>query len=216
MNRNRVFMLSYIAFIFVSIIVRAFWDFPMWNSLVAAVTCTSFFFALADLNCSSYNNNIKLLNDYESETIQQREHAMNLLFFIKFMLKNDMSVKNTKLLDECKNETEEIIKDIEQKGSIYEKTLKKNNMNLIQAQIFLFFGFILFFCILSFKPITDYIIKYQEMITMFVFAIVLLSPFWDESTKKRNEKAIERTKKITERIMNLERKYKEGVMANAH
>lgn len=48
MKRNNLFMFSYIVFIFVCVVVRVFCEYPMWNTLIAAISFSSGMFAVAD------------------------------------------------------------------------------------------------------------------------------------------------------------------------
>ena len=49
MKRNDIFMWAYISFIFVCIILRMNWAFPLWGAVVIAITISSVFFATEDL-----------------------------------------------------------------------------------------------------------------------------------------------------------------------
>ena len=46
MKRNNYFMIAYMLFIGVCIIARVFVEFESWGRLVAAVTCSSWFFLI--------------------------------------------------------------------------------------------------------------------------------------------------------------------------
>ena len=48
MKRNNMFMLAYIAFIFIAVWTKPIYDSSIWNRIVGAVTVTSWLFALAD------------------------------------------------------------------------------------------------------------------------------------------------------------------------
>ena len=48
MKKQNLLMYAFVAFLFICLLVKPFWTFPMWDAFVIAISCASYFFAFGD------------------------------------------------------------------------------------------------------------------------------------------------------------------------
>lgn len=43
MKKQNLLMYAFVAFLFICLLVKPFWTFPMWDAFVIAISCASYF-----------------------------------------------------------------------------------------------------------------------------------------------------------------------------
>lgn len=197
MKRNNYFMIAYMLFIGVCIIARVFVEFESWGKLVAAVTCSSWFFAIAD----SYSSDVAHMQEYVDITAN---YASVNLKSIKTII-TGLHDRITKLKSESENDDkavsngEQLIKDLEEIMPYFqdkEKEIDKQRAKIKRRSFFSTLytvaGFFVFFLIMTFNTIASIAEAHQDYLTVVAFASILLTQFFDplqreQNAKKRNE-----------------------------
>ncbi len=180
MQRNNLFMLAYIFFIFVSSWIRVIYDYPMWPKLVAAITIASFFLIISDLVYSLVKNTYEnMQTETEYIVVIQEEFDVMEKYTEKYLKEKADKIDEIK-----KVKIEETIESMAGKlKSIRERA--KNIINYcekykIVADIFTVLGFLSFFLILVFEVISNFIIGILDLITVLSFGFVLLTQYFSE------------------------------------
>ena len=182
-KRNNFFMCAYIVFIILCVILRIFIDFPLWNSIVLAITTSSILFAFEDLFMSlsqSLSNSVDIAESFIAEAHE------NVVKDLSFFAKMDEQVK---LHEYTENDISELqcglnpakikVQEMNQFINNFEKSTsnKKRTQNRCKkiANIFAFLGF---FCLLSTMIITSLTtvpMLLQEIFTVLPFAVILIT-----------------------------------------
>ena len=222
MKRNNWLMIAYIIFIFVSCIIRCFYIFPMWESLVIAVTVSTSVFSYADVFLSrseSIESQIKITRKIDQEIQEQiqieKPIADNIL---KEALSCDQerpeSEKLIKLANKLKSRSSDLEKMIREKSEYLEKKTKQCRTYNIIGAILSVIGFVLFLCILVYEPIKNIFIKHQDLLTVTSFALVLstqfIRDFYTQMVTRENEskeEALSKLKKYVKRLKEAEESY---------
>lgn len=199
MKRNSWLMIAYIIFIFISSIIRLFYVFPMWESLVIAVTVSTSLFTYADVFLSladSLESQIKsrcrLDRDIQEQIAIEKPITEKLYNDAQEITEPREAVEKIKRsvikLRNLNSEIEEVIED--NKKSCWETRKKINRYNLGGA-ILSIAGFVLFLCILVYEPLKLFFIKKQDILTVTSFALVLSTQFirdhFNQMMKHENE-----------------------------
>ncbi len=183
MKRNNIFMWAYIVFIFVASILRLFVAYDFWNSIVIAVTISSMVFAFEDLyvrRAKFYNSSKENLQtiysqakkhfDRSKEYIEEATAVLNEVKALNVVLPE--SFLTLQIPDSSNEKAQETFNSLKEMISKLEKDAKKFKKT---AYIFAFIGF---FCLFSFLVICELCripLIIQELITVFSFAIILLT-----------------------------------------
>lgn len=196
MKRNNIFMWAYISFIFISGIVRIISDFPLWSSIVLAITISSFIFAFEDFY-STISNMYKDLYNISKNFISETKNkiAEDLVFLHSVRSKTELYKKSKYDIFDI----EKSFETLEEKCNCAEKKLKKietdmnNNFGMYKkykklAFICSFMGFLLLFCTLVFTSFVTVPTLLQEIITVFSFAIILSTQQFKVLAYKRIER----------------------------
>ena len=188
MKRNDMFMLAYIIFMVIAVVTRIFFDYQMWKPLVAAITCSSWMFAVADHYLLVSNEVLKLT----SKQKELMEYALKQYTKTATAIDNRIeSLNNSRNKDSAtssiNNELEYLFKTKSnlsfcQNGySKMEKTLNsiinKNKKHQQEARIYTVVGFLLFFCTITFEPISSFAIKIQDLLSVLAFTMILFTNY---------------------------------------
>ena len=214
MKRNNIFMWAYISFIFISIIIRTVHDFPLWYPLVLAITVSSILFSLEDM-FSTFGNLYKDLYDIADNIILQinniNKYELNFLEKLKYdKAFNDSRIdihniiEILKPLEKSATETKAIIEDFKRDNI---KNRKKQKIFEGISDIFLYNGFLLLFCVLIFSPFIYLPALLQEGITVFSFAVILLT----QQMKVAISKTIKDTSANCNRVISEYKNSREGL-----
>lgn len=172
MKRKDIFILAYIAFIMLSVIIKQFYDYSMWNKIVVAVTAVSWMLSLSDslLNMSTLS---KETGQFLPIMEDQRQKAQKLAT-VSFENKGDEKWTS------IEKQYESIIKK-----SI--RLSKHEKPCVILSIVFAFISFVLFMCVLCFEPLYEKFYKDQDFLTVSSFGLILLTQFaiewWNDSNK---------------------------------
>lgn len=197
MNKNNLFMISYIIFIVVCAIIKIIWDYPMWGRIVAAITCSSWFFALADSEAADFTDLGEYRRIYSDYTAQASVKIKSILIELncRLLALNDTEVteKNEQIIAERTKHFEDLIAIVKEcEGECTEETekLQKDHLLMkrkkIMASVNAAAGFFAFFCVLTFEKVANLAIDIQDQLTVYAFAIILFTQYL--STEKRNQR----------------------------
>ena len=206
MKRNNLFMMAYIIFIFICAIVRLFGEFSHWQVIVAAITATSWIFALADFNHTAGSE----LNAISKVTLECAESSIEniqemLTTINAFLNKNQTKAENE--LVRTKQEQvnhyvrtkEQVIKclgNYEEMEFTAKKYSRVANISSRLAGTLTVVGFIGFFSILCFEGFSKIIISSQDIMTVMSFGIILLTQYMGDLSKEKRQKYKETTKNM--------------------
>ena len=200
MNRNNIFMISYIIFIVVCAIVKIIWDYPMWGKIVAAITCSSWFFALADLETDDYTDLDGYRGIYSNYTEQASAKIKSVLAELNCRL---LSLRNAEVTENNKQTIEKgikhfedliaIVKECEEECAEQKEKIQKDYLSIkhkkTMASVYATAGFFSFFCVLTFERVANLAIDIQDQLTVYAFAIILLTQYLSTEKKAlRNRK----------------------------
>ncbi len=196
MERNNKFMFAYILFIVFCGFARLFVEYSAWEEIVAAVTCSSWFFAVSD----SYRADIEDIQEYINIT---SNYSTSCLKSIKIIIegiqnsisqaKADVNVNRDNVDYVSKGEDiiqtlEEIIPYFQDKEKESKDKQSKIKRKEIGETIFTIGGYFTFFVILTFNTIAEIAIAVQDVLTVFAFASILVTQFFTTLNRKVNAK----------------------------
>ena len=189
MKRNNIFMWAYITFILLCTLFRIVFCFSLWQPIVLAVTVSSIFFAAESffsLQSRACNNMKGEAEKYISMIKDQMEPAF---VKVKILCKNEKHLhpenQTNSLLYEKADSIESKLNGRRAKleniiASLENSAKKYNEAENVAA----FLGFLCLFLLLligSIMPVPQIV---QEILTVFSFAIVLVSQQLDELYSK--------------------------------
>ena len=198
MKRNDIFMWAYITFVFFSIILRIFWEFPLWEPVVLAITISSMIFAAEDLFSSLarfLKESCDIADGFISTTRQEISKEREFLAIVdkKAEIHKDKEY-NISDINTSYNLIRNAIIKLEQHVESFEKTItgKKNLQMLYQkcANLMAYAGFLCLFCVLIFSSIGTVSTLFQEIMTVLAFGVVLVTQQLNLHTKKKIKKDI--------------------------
>jgi len=196
LKRNNIFMLAYIAFMILSVVIRIFLNYDLWEPLVLAISVSSIFFAI-DGFCNSVAHSIKGSCDIASEYIDEsrKNCYQNSLFFKKLerieashCRKNHEAAEVIQSYESTKALHAQMLKGIEafERDVLSKRDIQKRYEKW--ATRFSFAGFLSIFLSLIFEPYINLPTVIQEMISIASFAIVLFSQLIDDIAVERIKK----------------------------
>lgn len=210
MKRNNIFMWAYITFIGISIILRIFLNYAIWNPIVIAITISSMFFAFEDLFHLLYQTQKKscdMTENFIFDAKKKKEPA--IMFFSKLDNKaaeyEGTRYDLTKLQKQAANEKtrlEEIIELLNQLDELNEKDRKKEKRLKVTSQSFAYAGFLLLFVSMIACTLISVPQIVQEILTVLSFAIILI-------TQQINNIAVDKIQKENKRNSDLMQKFNE-------
>lgn len=186
MKKNNSFMLAYIIFIFVANIVKYFWEYPMWNTIVVSITVVSSFFAVSDFFLAG----AKLYENLKSSIGECIETALDEITQIKKLLDKRLSQSDdfvdSKLYTkqeqvEHYNDSKRRVEHIESDMVYYQGRMKSYaiySYRFRKSSEFLnIIGFILLFCIMGFEPVANFFCKDLDGTTVSAFGVILVTQY---------------------------------------
>lgn len=214
MKRNNYFMLAYILFIGFCIIGRLFVEFESWGRLVAAVTCSSWFFAVAD----SHFSDVEYMQEYVEITTN---YAKTNLKSIDTIIKG-LQDRITKMKAEPRYENasisdgEQLIKDLEEikpyfqsKETELEKERRKIKRSSFLSKFYTVVGFFIFFLIMTFNVFADIAEESQDYLTVVAFGSILLTQYFAPLQREQNAKKREEFEEIIQHFKSVSARYEE-------
>ncbi len=183
MKRNNIFMWAYISFILVSTFTRLLFEYSLWPQLVLAITFSTVLFAFEDLFISLGNalkDSCDIAEDFSARAYEDLESRLSLFEKIDEKANcyqnthNDISDIRDSFISHVAN-TEELfqaLKDLLRE--VQDKRNKQSQYNKI-ANVLAYFGFLILFCILIFSSFWTIPAVAQEIVTVFSFAVILIT-----------------------------------------
>lgn len=204
MKRNSIFMWAYITFVFMAIIMRLCFDYPLWTPLVLAVTISSVLFAVEDLfaslaktlsdTCDNIENFVSIARGKMEKALSSIENELaSLEKVLVFLEETSAALEKT---SKSANDIENLV----HKVSGTKKTTEKNKVRLtgmIQnlsdieqkaindrrlqkryseyANFLAYLGFLILFFVLILAPFTTISTATQDEFTVFSFFVILIT-----------------------------------------
>ena len=207
-------MLAYILFIGFCIIGRLFVEFESWGRLVAAVTCSSWFFAVAD----SHFSDVEYMQEYvEITTNYAKTNLKSIDTIIKGLqdritkMKAEPSYENASISD-----GEQLIKDLEEikpyfqsKETELEKERRKIKRSSFLSKFYTVAGFFIFFLIMTFNVFADIAEESQDYLTVVAFGSILLTQYFAPLQREQNAKKREEFEEIIQHFKSVSARYEE-------
>lgn len=214
MKRNSIFMLAYIAFVAICFIVRIFWNYPMWDNIVLAITISSVFFAYADM----FHIIADSIERGKRLSLEQCNHMMGIvddtMNHLRKLKANTDDDREKELLNESIDSYSEMRNKLNQVRKKY-VNLKIVNVcrNVENASLFIAFLFLL--CALVFQSLTKKLISVQSYATVLAFLLILLTPVIGTWIKGKSNKEINEGKDIETAFSVLEKVYRKELEHHA-
>lgn len=212
MKRNNYFMIAYILFIGFCIFARLFVEYESWGRLVAAVTCSSWFFAMAD----SYSADVEHMQEYVDITTNYAKTNLKSINTIISGLQNRiMQIKaGSESDDKAFSGGEQLIKDLEEIKPYFqgkEKEMEKKRTKIKRSSFFSVLytvaGFFVFFLIMTFNTIARIAEGYQDYLTVVAFASILLTQFFTPLQREQNAKKRDEFEEIIQHFKSVSARY---------
>lgn len=225
-------MLAYIAFMLLSVVIRIFLNYDLWEPLVLAISISSVFFA-ADGFCNSVAHSIKGSCDIAREFISESKKncQKDALFLAKvekisetYQGDNDDLPEFVRSYSPLKDQHAQMVQGIEQFEADVMSKRRTQKRFAKWASIFAFAGFLVLFLALIIGQYIPLPAIVPEMISVVSFAIVLFSQLIDgiaderiKNDLKNKREAIRRQEEIRNAFENTEQeldKYMELLNSN--
>ena len=117
MKKNNSFLIAYILFILICLVVKNYWDYPLWSTIVAAVTTASWLFSISDMFFSSQKmkqTTIDIYADYPEGSISEISRIKRALEIRRQQIKNaensDLFYTEQDKLEDCESTLEHLCK----------------------------------------------------------------------------------------------------------
>ena len=211
MKRNNYFMIAYILFIGFCIIGRLFVEYESWGRLVAAVTCSSWFFAVADSHLSV----VEYMQKHIDITTYAKSNLKSIDTIIQGLHKR-IAKMNTEPEDNEKSisDGEQLIKDLEKMKLYFQdkeaeiaQDQKKVKRSSFWSKLFTVAGFFTFFLIMTFNVIARIAEESQDFLTVVAFVSILLTQYLAPLQREQNAKEKEEFEEIIQDFKNLSARY---------
>lgn len=208
MKRNNIFMWAYITFIVICVCVRLFIDFSLWTPIVLAIAISGVFFAIEDL----FETFTRFLDNYISVlhtfVFRARENINKDLAIIAKVDEKAKSLevegKDISSIQESFSLIKSKVEEMNGILQLFEEKLNQRKQARDKSKkmtsIFAYLGFL---CLLGLMVLLSYFdvpILIQEIVTVFPFAVILI-------TKQISEWATERLKQEMINSQNVIEKY---------
>lgn len=214
MKRNNYFMIAYILFIGFCIIGRLFVEYESWGKLVAAVTCSSWFFAVAD----SHFSDVEYMQEYVEITTNYAKTNLKSIDTIIKGLQGRITKMKAELRDDDTSisDSEQLIKDLEEikpyfqnKETELDKERKKIKHHSFLSKLYTVAGFFVFFLIMTFNVIAHIAEESQDFLTVVAFGSILLTQYFAPLQREQNAKKREEFEEIIRHFKNVSARYEQ-------
>ena len=215
MKKNNLFLFSFIIFIFICLFVHNFWKYPLWPTVVAAITSASWLFAFADMFYSNHKFSRSIVENYADypetsiESLERIKRAVDVRLsqLDEFPEANPLRTKQDEVdyYSSVKAQVEILKNDFIQLNEKVTKEKKKSSSYKFLADIFSVLGFLILFCILVFEPIANFFVGMQDSMTVGSFGMILATQLCEsigedtvlkiQDSIKKNSRALDALKK---------------------
>ena len=205
MKHDNMIMLAYIGIIVLSLFVKLFWAYPMWEAIVVGVTCSSACFAIADFFsflASDLKHTTELIRDsskdiFEMCTYFHTEYSKKILEINeKHLEKDDTQKRNLRFLSLCRDLALDLAKSSEARQDNATKMEKKVRYFEVLSIVLIYVGFFLFFSFLIFPEILKILTEKLDWISVLSFAIILGTLYLSARKKEKNFKELKRNEQF--------------------
>lgn len=231
MKRNNYLMLSFIILIAVCAFAKSLWDYPMWHTVVAAITVASWFFAIADLCLCQSNLQLKLTNEQLNLTESSLDEVEMIKKAVNIRIKqvkekknqetdNSSSLKLYTTQDELNYliSVEEDVKEIEKDLQSYYENLikgqKGSKTNHFIGSSLSVLGFLVFFIIIIFRPLQEFQNSGLDELTVWSFFVILLTQYLEGSLQEHKNKKKQEGEKVFSALDALRKNFESEVIHN--
>lgn len=175
-------MLSYILFFVICLVVRFFYDYPMWNKIVVAITVSSVCFAYAEL-FRTLADSIEELTKSRLRRCKQINETVSIIIQHINKLKRKHNDEN-----EYKSHLENAykIKNSTEVAENYYSNIKAYKICRIGCNINLLLAYLQLFCTLTFDSLARRLAGLQSYATVIAFILILLTPLVGDFIKKKS------------------------------
>lgn len=214
MKRNNMFMLSYIVFIFICFAIRTYCDYPMWNTLVVAISFASGVFAFADFfsgKASAELDASLVTKDLYLRTGKSLSHQKNVIdaCILKLSLReNDVEDEaSLKYYKGLRNKLEEESVEHSRIREMYEKGQILYKRHCRCSNCLNFIGYLSFFIILVFQSVSNLLSPSLELLSVFSFGLISLTQYMANQAEEK----LNKQKKDAARICDVVNECKEAL-----
>lgn len=220
---NNSLMIAYIISIFICVFVRLFGEYPMWPTLVAAITTTSWMISLADSNyavateCRKYSEDVLMYAEAATMDIQRILDAID-----KLLVGNDSGIDSTQAgqehLEHYSDTKKDVLHYLEQHQEIELKAHKILHYAGISEKIDVLLtvvGFVAFFAVLAFEQISKKLIDRQDIMTVMAFGLILLTQYVAAYSKEKRKQAQESYNRFMDGWTALRKSFESEVLHHA-
>ena len=206
-------MMAYIIFIGFCAIARLFVDYESWGRLVAAITCSSWFFATADSHSSDaeyMQEYVDITTNYAKTNLKSIETIIAGLHGRIAQLREESETENTTMISDGEKliaELDEIKPYFQDKEKEMVKKQAKINRNNTLSVIYTIAGFLSFFLIMTFNSIASVAESTQDFLTVFAFASILMTQFFASLNREQNAKKRDEFEEIIQHFKNVSARY---------
>lgn len=197
MKKGNLFLLAYILFICISIFIRIKTDYPIWNSLVLAISISSIFFSYETLFSSSCSELERLANNSDDLiSIMEKTNASDFKSIeeIKMIYASyNLDCTNLGEIEKCLVNENKINNELKQENK---KMKSKMKVFKIISNCFTFLGFLSLLVIMAFSEQTIWLTTYQDIISAFSFVFILSTSLIDDLASKNREKIFSQSREI--------------------
>lgn len=197
MKKGNLFLLAYILFIYISIFIRIKTDYPIWNSIVLAISISSIFFSYETL-LSSLCSELEMLTNNSDDLISRIENTnasdFKSIEEIKMIYASyNLDCTNLGEIEKCLVNENKKSNEIKQ-----ENKKKKSEIKIFKiiSNCFTFLGFLSLLVIMAFSEQTIWLTKYQDIISAFSFVLILSTSLIDEIVSKKREEIFSQSREI--------------------
>lgn len=189
MKKHNLFLLSYTIFIFICLIVKCFWNYPLWGVIVAAITTASCILSCADITevvATKYSKDVKDFEPLLDSAVDK------CVFYENFYSRHKTSLEQQKdnVIANVLLEGPEVLKDTKKQLVEIQNGLKlKKCVSGICKKVsgpLIVLGYLSFFCTVTFEPINSFLVPIQDYLTVFAFGILMLTQFWGNYVKEEH------------------------------
>ena len=228
MKRNNLLMLSFITLMAICAFTKAIWDYPMWTTMVSAITIASWLFAIADLCFSQSVAQIKIADEQLDDTEAALFEVEMISKAVDVRLKQleEKSIVNgepqlysnqdeVRHFTSVKTKIQKIGSDLKRYRDQLVKGRNGAKTNKIVGSAITAVGFLAFFLIIVFMPLMETPVEGMDELTVWAFTIVLATQYLENWLEEHREKKKVESQKNVNALEALRKSFESEVRPNA-
>lgn len=225
MRKNNSLMLAYIIFLFACVVARAYTDFPIWHTLVAAITITSGILSIADFanlvskewgkEAEDYLSNVEIDLIYVRQMLGAINRRLEKKDFPKLEIDTHTEEGCIRHYTESKERAERLLDGfVSGKAPMNEQVKLSKTLNNVSIVLNVV-GFFAFFFILAFEPISNKLVSHQDVLTVASFGIILLTQYFGDFYAEKDKERQKTNEAMRDGLSALRKSFEQGVGTNA-